>query len=198
MRVTMLGIIIAFSTSCLLGGCAKKEVVMAEEPIAPAAVTAPVAPPPPAPEVPRVVLPPETKRAEAIPPPVILPPSPQPMLPVEKAPVVSLETIHFDFDKSDLREPDREILVKNADIMMKKLQGNVLIEGHCDERGSDEYNLALGERRALSALKYLVTLGVSANRLSWVSFGEEKPFDPGHDEEAWAKNRRAQFVILGE
>jgi len=70
----------------------------------------------------------------------------------------------------------------------------VTVEGHCDERGTDEYNIALGERRAEAARNYLVTLGVGGNRLTTVSFGEEKPFDPGHNEEAWAKNRRDHFV----
>ena len=71
----------------------------------------------------------------------------------------------------------------------------VLIEGHCDERGTPEYNMALGERRAASAKSYLVSLGVKGGGLSTVSFGEEKPVDPGHNEEAWAKNRRAHFVV---
>ncbi len=79
--------------------------------------------------------------------------------------------------------------------MLKALSGvDIRIEGHCDERGSDEYNLALGERRAQAAMNYLATLGVPASRMSTISYGEEKPLDPGHNEEAWAKNRRAEFV----
>ena len=79
--------------------------------------------------------------------------------------------------------------------MKKNSALKVRIEGHCDERGSDEYNLALGERRAKAAMNYLVTLGIADKRLSVISYGKEKPVDPGHDEAAWAKNRRAEFVI---
>ena len=80
---------------------------------------------------------------------------------------------------------------------MNILKGNFQIEGHCDERGSSEYNLALCERRAGSAKNYLVTLGVPADRLSIISYGKEKPINPGHDEDAWAQNRRAQFMEIG-
>ena len=78
---------------------------------------------------------------------------------------------------------------------MNNPQKEVVIEGHCDERGTEEYNIALGERRANSAKKYLINLGVNPSQLSTISFGEEKPADPGHNEEAWAKNRRDEFVV---
>jgi peptidoglycan-associated lipoprotein len=107
-----------------------------------------------------------------------------------------INTIYFDFDSSVLLDKSRDTLSKNADVLIKKLpKVKIQIEGHCDERGSAEYNLALGERRAKSALNYLVTLGVPAERLSIISYGKEKPVDPGHDETAWAKNRRAEFVV---
>jgi peptidoglycan-associated lipoprotein len=117
--------------------------------------------------------------------------------PVKTATEVSaFETIYFDFDKSDLRQDARNTLTKNAEILLKSKQATkIKIEGHCDERGSAEYNLALGERRAKSALQYLVTLGVQPDRLSIISYGKEKPAVQGNDEEAWAKNRRDEFVI---
>jgi peptidoglycan-associated lipoprotein len=105
------------------------------------------------------------------------------------------EDIHFDYDKSVLRPQDREILKRHADWLMKNNDYNVLIEGNCDERGTTEYNLALGERRANEAMKYLIGLGVEKDRIKTISYGEERPLDPGHNEEAWAKNRRDHFVI---
>lgn len=105
------------------------------------------------------------------------------------------EIVYFDYDKSDLRNEAREILKKNADRMMKS-DAKIRIEGHCDERGSAEYNLALGERRAKSVQQYLITLGVAADRLSIISYGKEKPAVTGQDESAWSKNRRAEFFIV--
>ncbi|UWX57015.1 peptidoglycan-associated lipoprotein Pal [Chlorobaculum sp. MV4-Y] len=102
--------------------------------------------------------------------------------------------IFFDFDSSALNSEAQEQLNQNAAWMQKHPASAVTIEGHCDERGTDEYNIALGERRAEAARAYLVNLGVNGGRLSTVSYGEEKPFDPGHNEEAWAKNRRDHFV----
>lgn len=107
-----------------------------------------------------------------------------------------LKTIHFDFDSYILRQKDRDILYSNAEYMLKRYKGKVRLEGHCDERGSDEYNLALGENRAKAALHYLLTLGVPPEQLSVVSFGKEKPVNEGHTEEAWAENRRVEFVIV--
>lgn len=102
--------------------------------------------------------------------------------------------IYFDFDESFIREDAKPALRQVADYFKTNPSAAILIEGHCDERGTAEYNIALGERRAESTKSYLVSLGVRAGALSTVSFGEEKPFDPGHDEAAWAKNRRAHFV----
>lgn len=102
--------------------------------------------------------------------------------------------IFFDFDSSALNSEAQEQLNQNAAWMQKHPGSAVTIEGHCDERGTDEYNIALGERRAEAARTYLVNLGVNGGRLSTVSYGEEKPFDPGQNEEAWAKNRRDHFV----
>jgi peptidoglycan-associated lipoprotein len=106
------------------------------------------------------------------------------------------ETVYFDFDKSDLRKDARDSLNKNGELLLKSKKDAIIkIEGHCDERGSAEYNLALGERRAKSAQQYLLTLGVQPDRLSVISYGKEKPAVQGNDESAWAKNRRAEFVI---
>jgi peptidoglycan-associated lipoprotein len=109
-----------------------------------------------------------------------------------------LKDIHFDFDKYDIRPGDTEILKENGTLLKKYPKVKIQIEGHCDERGTVEYNLALGERRANSTKKYLTSLGISPDRISTISYGKEKPLDPGHNEEAWAKNRRAHTIILSK
>ena len=109
-----------------------------------------------------------------------------------------LKDIHFDFDKYNIRRGDAEILKENAALLKKNPKIMIQIEGHCDERGTVEYNLALGERRANNTKKYLTSLGISAPRISTISYGKEKPLDPGHNEEAWAKNRRAHIVVLSK
>lgn len=106
-----------------------------------------------------------------------------------------IEKIYFDYDKYDLSSESRNVLSNKAQWLKANTGFKVRIEGNCDERGTNEYNLALGERRAQAAFNFLVTVGVPAERISTISFGEEKPFDPGHDEEAWAKNRRDEFVL---
>lgn len=104
--------------------------------------------------------------------------------------------IYFAFDSYELSEEAKDILKKKAEILLKYPEIKMVIEGHCDERGTDEYNLALGERRAKAAYDYLILLGVEADRLSIVSYGEEKPVDARHNEEAWAKNRRDEFRVV--
>lgn len=108
----------------------------------------------------------------------------------------ALERIYFDFDSSDLSDQARKTLAGNADYLRKNAAVKLRVEGNCDERGSAEYNLALGEKRANAAMKYLVTMGVPADRLAVVSYGKEKPAVQGHDEAAWAKDRRDDFTIL--
>jgi peptidoglycan-associated lipoprotein len=105
------------------------------------------------------------------------------------------EDIYFEFDKSDLLAESQEVLRVKADFLKDNPDVLVIVEGHCDERGTNEYNLALGDRRASSAKAFLVNLGIAGSRLTSVSYGEERPADPGHDDEAWAKNRRAHFAI---
>ena len=109
-----------------------------------------------------------------------------------------LRPVFFDLDSSDLSAEGQRILDGNAAVLKQHGSWTITIEGHCDERGSAEYNLALGERRALTARAYLISLGLPADRLRTVSYGKEFPFDPGHDEAAYAKNRRAHFVITAK
>jgi peptidoglycan-associated lipoprotein len=107
----------------------------------------------------------------------------------------SFADVYFDFDQYDLTAPARETLKQHADWLLANPAFDLLVEGHCDERGTAEYNLALGERRANAAKDYLAGLGVDARRITTISYGEELPVDAGHDEAAWTKNRRAHFVV---
>ena len=109
-----------------------------------------------------------------------------------------LKDIHFDFDQYNLRPGDASVLRENAALLKKYPNVKVQIEGHCDERGTVEYNLALGERRANGAKEYLVSLGISQSRISTISYGKEKPLDPSHSEVAWSKNRRAHTVVTAK
>ncbi len=106
------------------------------------------------------------------------------------------DRINFDFDKSELKPEAKAILTKKADWLRGHPQFSVRIEGNCDERGTNEYNLALGERRANAAWKYLNALGISGSRLSTISYGEERPLDSRSNEGAWAKNRRDDFKVI--
>ena len=159
-------LVVIFITMSFSGGCCPKKKV------------ATAAPPPPAPAAQAPVV----KEAPPPPPPV-----------VEK---MTFEPIYFDFDKSNLKPPAIAKLDKIGDWMSKDSTARITIEGNCDERGTNEYNFALGDRRANSAKQYLVNLGISADRLSTISYGEERPADPGHDEAAWAKNRRDEFKLM--
>jgi peptidoglycan-associated lipoprotein len=109
-----------------------------------------------------------------------------------------LKDIYFDFDKYDLRPGDMAILKGNSELLKKYHKVKIQIEGHCDERGTNEYNLALGERRANSSRNYLLSIGVSPERISSISYGEERPVDSAHTEEAWTKNRRAHTIITAK
>jgi peptidoglycan-associated lipoprotein len=108
------------------------------------------------------------------------------------------QPVFYPLDSSDVDAAGQQALNGNAEILRKYPTWVITIEGHCDERGTAEYNLALGERRALAAKTYLVSLGIPADRLRTVSYGKEFPFDPGHDEAAWSKNRRAHFVVTSK
>ncbi len=135
------------------------------------------------------------KKAKECPPEVAVVPPPAPPVVTE---VEMLKDIYFDFDKSHIRDDAKAALQHNAAWMKKNPGVKVQIEGHCDERGTNAYNMGLGDRRASSAKKYLLTLGVNPKQLSTISFGEEKPQCTEHNETCWAKNRRAHFVVISK
>jgi peptidoglycan-associated lipoprotein len=173
-----------------VGGCAKKKPPIAR-PIPPppagsTTVTPPPEPPAPAPE-------PTTVPAE----------------PVAEDSIAAgsiddinrdspLKPVFFGLDVAEVDAEGQKVLQANADLLRRYATWQISIEGHCDERGTAEYNLALGERRAVAARNYLVSLGIPADRVKTVSYGKEFPFDMGHDDKAWASNRRAQFVITSK
>jgi len=175
------------AASVLLAACGGKP--QPEQPApAPAAEPAPPQPAQPAPQ------------AEApAPAPAEKPPAEDPGAVAARNTATALEqlaaVIHFDFDRSDIRPDDQPNLQRKAVILKANSGVHLRISGHADERGSDEYNLALGNRRALSAKQQLVNQGVEADRIETVSFGEERPVDPGHNEAAWAQNRRDEFEV---
>ena len=109
---------------------------------------------------------------------------------------LQIADIHFDYDKYNLKLEAQEILKKGAPAYLKYRNYRLVVEGHCDERGTNEYNLALGEKRAMEAAHYLSNLGIEKERIKTISYGEEMPLDKGHDEAAWEKNRRAHFVVF--
>ena len=144
----------------------------------------------------------QKKVVDATPEPVAEEPEPEPEpepkeeVVVYKAPaVVMQEDIYFDFDKSTLTPAAQDSLLRKAEWLRENPDATVTVEGHCDERGTNEYNLALGDRRAESAKAFLADLGIDPARLTTISYGEERPVDPRSTEEAWAKNRRAHFVV---
>ncbi len=107
----------------------------------------------------------------------------------------SLTTVYFDFDSSTLRSDTKASLDANAEFLKTNTAVEVQVEGHCDERGGVEYNLALGERRAKAVMDYLTSMGITASRVTTISYGKEKPIAMGHDEASWSQNRRANFVV---
>jgi peptidoglycan-associated lipoprotein len=181
-----------FSVMMSASGCANKEVVKKDEPISKQATTNTKTATDPK-TVP-VTKKEELKKTSAAP---VASSSTAAQKPEKMTKMGSaLEKIYFDFDRSDLSTSARDTLSRDATILLKEQRdAKVRIEGNCDERGSAEYNLALGERRAKEAAKYLTTLGVQQERLSVVSYGKEKPAVQGSNEEAWAKNRRDEFII---
>jgi peptidoglycan-associated lipoprotein len=185
MKRTIL-VVLALAAATAFAACGKKT---------------PPAPPPPPPPV-----------APEAPPPAPPPPPPK----AEVAPVVDeyarlktmsaedieksglLKEVFFDFDKADIREADRATLSRNADALKRFDFLRITVEGHCDERGTVEYNLALGERRAKAAYDYLVSLGVPSDRLKTVSYGKEVPLCQQHSEDCWSRNRRDRFTVTGK
>ena len=162
----------------------------------------PDAPPPPPPGAQR-----DTEPTPPPPPPAPLPPPTPPTIEEDEFASRTLEELNqesplepvfFGYDSSELDPAGRSSLDANAEILRRYGTWVITIEGHCDERGTAEYNLALGERRALAAREYLLNLGFGADRLGTVSYGKEFPFDPRHDDAAWSRNRRAHFVITSK
>ncbi|MBI3029586.1 MAG: peptidoglycan-associated lipoprotein Pal [Candidatus Rokubacteria bacterium] len=123
----------------------------------------------------------------------VLPPPPQEFTAIE-----ALKDVHFDFDKYEIRPADVEILDANTAWMKANPEYLILVEGHADERGTNEYNLALGERRAKATLNYLLARGLAADRFTLVSYGKERPSCSERNEACWAQNRRAHFLVKGQ
>jgi peptidoglycan-associated lipoprotein len=184
------GFLLAVTAVALAAACAKKQPPVARP-----------TPPPPAST--------EAAARPPAPPTPVTEPRPVPPEPVAEDPISArdigdinknspFQPVFFKFDSSEIDTAAQQALNTNAEIMKKYPTWVITIEGHADERGTAEYNLALGERRAMAARTYLVSLGIPADRLRTVSYGKEFPFDPGHDEAAWEKNRRAQFVLTSK
>jgi peptidoglycan-associated lipoprotein len=170
-----------------VAACAKRPVATVRE-AAPAPAPAPPAPAPaPAPAAPA---PPPPVAAAPTP-----PPAPRPAPPKDYMANDALKPIHFAFDKSDIRPADAKILDASAKWLASNPTQILLIEGHCDERGTDAYNLALGDRRAKAAMNYLVAQGVASDRITIVSFGEERPLCKDKNEACWSQNRRGMFLV---
>lgn len=176
-KVMSVLIVLAFvGVSMSMMSCAKKQVGVAEpvkvEP-KPAPTPPPPPPPPPAPPV-------DDKAARL------------------RAEMAAFESTHiyFDFDKSDIRPDAKEVMEKKAAWLRENTDYKVRIEGHCDERGTAEYNLALGDRRAKSAMRHLNALGIATERMSTISYGEERPVCKEQNEECWSRNRRAEFKLI--
>jgi peptidoglycan-associated lipoprotein len=183
--------------AALISGCAKRPALTAASAPAPtggAEVQAAPAAPAPAAAAPAPAV------AAPAPSPAPVTAAPEPARPAARdfAAVDALKPIHFDFDKADIRPGDRRILDANAAWLKENGTQLVLIEGHCDERGTNEYNLGLGDRRARATMNYLVTQGVQASRITIVSYGEERPACSQKTESCWAQNRRAAFLVKGQ
>ena len=167
-------------------------------PTRPVALAPQPAPPPPAP-MPVAPEPPKTPEPQvAAPPPAVEQPAPTPAVrpaPADFVAIPEVKAVRFDFDRALIRSDDATVLDANVEYLKNNVDTLVLIEGHADERGTAEYNLALGERRARAARDYLVSQGIAADRISLVSFGEERPECSEHVETCWARNRRAEFLI---
>ena len=189
-QVPLYGVSVFLIAAFMTAGCTKQEIVRKDEGIAAAAVVTRIDPP----RDKQPALRPSQTEAIAI-------RQADSTLPVEQNTSSrsqlqsALNKIYFNYDSAGLSEPARSTLSNNADVLKHESTAIITIEGNCDERGSAEYNLALGERRARAAQQYLVTLGIDPARLAVVSYGKEKPAVNTNDEAAWAKNRRAEFVV---
>jgi peptidoglycan-associated lipoprotein len=163
-------LVVVLALMLILPSCAKKETVPVEDVEEPIEEIAPPPPPPKPVEEPVEI---EEEEVESL----------------------VLEDIFFDFDKYDIKSEYKAVLARNAELILDNPESRILIEGHCDERGTNEYNLALGEKRAKAAMDFYIAYGIPSGRFSMVSYGEERPFAFGHNEDAWQKNRRAHMVV---
>jgi peptidoglycan-associated lipoprotein len=197
-HVSFYAVFVFLIAAVMTAGCAKQDVVKKDEGIVPATVA-------------KNVDPPKSSDVGATPPRQAAAPQVTQAAPAQPASAQqslksssitelqsALEKIYFDFDSAGLSESARRTLTENAAAVGKEAAARIRIEGNCDERGSAEYNLALGERRARAAQQYLVTMGVKPERLSILSYGKEKPAVQGSDESAWTKNRRDEFVVVSK
>lgn len=191
MRETRCAVIVVLVAALGAAACGKKTPPVAR-PMPPPAAGGTTTAPPPAPPTPvpdTTPVPPEPRIADD-------------PLAVGDLDIINknspFQPVFFGLDSFEVDDAGQQALTANAAILKKYPTWVITLEGHCDERGTAEYNLALGEKRALAAKTYLVSLGVPADRLRTVSYGKEFPFDPGHDEGAWSKNRRAHFVVTSK
>jgi len=195
----MIGLLVG---SLALFGCPKRPEVIqaAPAPAGPAAAAVPAPPPAPTPPPPPAPAPQQIVETPVVPPtpaPAPAPVAPTPPPPAAPAPP-PLKDVFFDFDRSAIRNEQKAALNDNAGWLKANSGAKIILEGHCDERGTAEYNLALGERRAKAVKDYLVGVGIAPDRISTISYGKERPFVLGHDESAWKWNRRAHFVVQGK
>jgi len=183
-QVSMMSLLLA---GLMITGCAKRPATTAAQTAAPAPTPSSAAPAPtPSPSSGAAAAPGGAAATSAQ--------TPRPS-PREFMAVAALKEVYFDFDKYDIRPADAKTLDANATWLKSNADNLVLIEGHCDERGTNEYNLALGERRAKATMNYLVSQGIQANRITIISYGEERPVCNEKTEACWAKNRRANFLV---
>jgi peptidoglycan-associated lipoprotein len=188
---TQVAVVFVLMMALVMGACGKKKSPVVRpmpEPPPPAVTPAPPPPTPPQPVTEQPIVPPEPVAEASI--------SAKPLDELNKEGL--LKPVFFEYDAAELSSDAQQTLDQDAALLKEHPTWVITIEGHCDERGTAEYNLALGERRAVAARTYLVSLGIAADRLHTVSYGKEFPFDPGHAESAWSKNRRAHFVITAK
>jgi peptidoglycan-associated lipoprotein len=188
---TRVAAVFIVTMALLMGACGKKKSPVVRpmpEPPPPATTPAPAPPAPPQPVTEQPLVPPEPVGEASI--------ESKPLDELNKEGL--LKPVFFEYDASELSPDAQQTLNQDAALLKQHSTWVITIEGHCDERGTAEYNLALGERRAVAARTYLVSLGIAADRLHTVSYGKEFPFDPAHSADAWAKNRRAHFVITAK
>lgn len=185
-------VVVFLTCGLIFAGCSSRKVVQPEQPVTPEVQKQPAAAPKQPSEAPQAgpsenITEKQLARVET-----------KEEMPKYREEKSMFQDIHFDFDKYDIQENAKPVLQKIASWLLKNPSAKILVEGHCDDRGTSEYNLALGDRRARAVRDYLVALGTPSGRIEMISYGKEKPICTEKTEECWAKNRRAHFVILRE